>query len=451
MQTGSLQGTTTESAGLSAGSLQDSSDGVVLSSMDQAVRTPWLSSAKLMGIAGLLLVTCITAFAFVRLGGQRTLTVTGERLLVSEVRPGTFHEYIAVSGSVVPATTIYLDAVEGGQIVSVHAEAGMRVQAGDVLATLRNTNLQLEVIGREAQLTEQLNNLSSTRLAFEQNRLRHEREVIELEHRFDRVNRELLRQRAVVERGGAAQSEIVDLEAESAYLQRLLGAVTQAREVDEQLRSAQIGTLQKAIDAMTANLSIARENLENLVITAPVAGQLTSFDANLGASTAPGERIGQIDVVDQFSISALVDEYYLARVRIGQSATALVDEDRFSLTVTRVFPEVLSRQFEIELEFTGAAPKLMRRGQTLRLQLEIGRPAETLMIANGAFFDDTGGAWVFVLQNDAGYAVRRSVRLGRRNPEGIEVLGGLSEGDRVITSSYANFVDFDRIALSTGI
>jgi HlyD family secretion protein len=198
---------------------------------------------------------------------------------------------------------------------------------------------------------------------------------------------------------------------------------------------------------MNRNLSLARENLSNLVVTAPRSGQLTVFEANVGESKAPGQRIGQIDEQSAFKVSAFIDEFYLARVTIGQIATVDIENQTYELEVVKLYPDIRNRQFEADLAFVDDPPALVRRGQTVRMRLDIGQPSNTLVVENGAFFDDTGGLWVFLVGASGDIAERHAVQFGRRNPEGIEVIGGLSEGDRVITSTYENYMDFDRIQL----
>jgi HlyD family secretion protein len=205
-----------------------------------------------------------------------------------------------------------------------------------------------------------------------------------------------------------------------------------------------------ALDGMNKKLAVARDNLANLVIVAPIDGQLTSLDANPGESKARGQRVGQVDEQHAFKVSALVDEFYLARVAVGQLAEVEIDGKSYVLEVSKEYPGVRDRQFEIDLKFAEGAQPPLRRGQTVRMRLEIGQPADTLVLTNGAFYDDTGGRWVFVVDESGEFAERRDVRFGRRNPEGIEVLDGLREGDRVITSGYESLERFDRIRFNGG-
>jgi len=363
----------------------------------------------------------------------------------------TFREYIPVTGNVVPRTTVYLDAIEGGQITAVHVEEGSLVTAGQPLVTFKNTNLELQVIAAEAQLTEQLNYLSTTRQNFEQSRLRNQRELIDIDYQIDRLTRDLARRKPLVPTGGATKGQVDDLEAELTRYRGVRGAVEQQVRLDDDFGANQLVRMSEALDSMNKKMAIARDNLSNLVIVAPIDGQLTSLEANAGESKARGQRVGQVDELDAFKVSAFVDEFYLSRVVVGQLAEVEIDGKGYELELNKEYPGVRDRQFEIDLKFTGNAPPQIRRGQTVRMRLEIGQPADTLVLANGAFYDDTGGQWVFVLDESGDYAVRRDVRFGRRNPEGVEVLEGLREGERVITSGYESFERFDRLQFNGGV
>lgn len=420
-------------------------DEVVLSPMDRRIERTWLTPRRVAAGTAAAALVVLLGYAYARYGLARTLTVGAERLTVARVTQGTFHEYIPVTGNVVPLTTVYLDAVEGGQVTDVFVEEGAIVDAGQPLVRLKNTALQLEVIGREAQLTEQLNYLTQTSLDFEQNRLSRQRELLDIDYRIELTGRHLRQRQPLVATGGVTQAAIDDLLAELDYYRSLRTAVREAQAVDERFQSTQMTSLRDAIDAMNTNLGIARQNLEDLTIVAPIAGQLTLLEANVGESKAPGVRIGQVDQINEFKVTALVDEFYLARVAIGQRASVEIAGERHELEVSKVYPGVQNRQFEVDLVFLDQPPESMRRGQTLRMRLEIGQPAETLVIANGPFYEDTGGQWVFVVGKGGDRAERRNVRLGRRNPEGIEVLAGLDEGDAVVVSSYENLDEFERI------
>ena len=423
---------------------------VVLSAMDRRIERKLITPQRVAIAAGVVVLLALSVYAYVEFGLTRTLTVGSERLTVSKVSYGTFREYIPVTGNVVPRTTVYLDAIGGGQVLAVHVEEGAFVKAGDPLVTFKNTDLELRVIQTESQATEQLAQLSTLRMQFDTTNLRNQRDYIDIEYQIDRLTRDLARKKPLVATGGATIGQIDDLEAELKRYQGWLVPATEALRLDEEFRANQIERMNTAQEMMNKNIAIARQNLENLVIIAPITGQLTLLEANVGESKASGQRVGQVDEVGAFKVNAFVDEFYISRVTIGQVADVDIDGKAYQLTVSKVYPDVTNRQFEIDMLFTEALPPGIRRGQTVRMRLEIGQPADTLVVANGAFFDDTGGQWVFVLDPSGDYADKRSVRFGRRNPEGIEVLDGLKQGEEVITSSYENLMTFDRIQFSEG-
>jgi HlyD family secretion protein len=420
-------------------------DVVVLSAMDKRIERKLLTPQRIAIAVGAVLLIAVTVYAYVHFGLTRTLTVGSERLTVSKVSYGTFREYIPVTGNVVPRTTVYLDAIGGGQVTEVHTEEGAFVKAGDPIVSFKNTDLQLRVIQTESQASEQLAQLSNLRMQYDSTHLRNLRDLVDVEYNIDRLSRDLKRKKPLVATGGATIGQIDDLEAELKRYQGWLEQSKEALRLDDEFRSNQIARMNTAQDAMNKNLSITRENLESLVIVAPISGQLTLLEANVGESKAAGQRVGQVDEVGAFKVNAFIDEFYIARVAIGQTATVDIDGKSYELRVSKVYPEVTNRQFEVDLLFSGDPPAAIRRGQTVRMRLEIGQPADTLVLANGAFFDDTGGQWVFVLDPSGDFAERRPVRFGRRNPEGVEVLGGLKQGEQVITSSYESFMTFDRI------
>jgi HlyD family secretion protein len=422
-----------------------SDDVVVLSAMDKRIERKLVTPQRIAIAVGAVLLVAVSIYAYVHYGLTRTLTVGSERLTVSTVSYGTFREYIPVTGNVVPRTTIYLDAISGGQVTEVHTEEGAFVKAGEPIVTFKNTDLQLRVIQTQSQATEQLAQLANVLLQYDNTHLAHKNNLTEVAYQIDRLERDLKRKRPLLATGGTTQGAIDDLEAELARDRANLVIAEEALRLDDEFRKAQVDRMNAAQDAMKQNLEITRENLESLVIVAPISGQLTLLEANAGESKAAGQRIGQVDEVGAFKVNAFIDEFYISRVAIGQTATVEIDGKSYELTVSKVYPEVTNRQFEVDLLFAGDPPAAIRRGQTVRMRLEIGQPADTLVLANGAFFDDTGGQWVFVVDPSRDFAERRPVRFGRRNPEGIEVLGGLKQGEEVITSSYESFMTFDRI------
>jgi HlyD family secretion protein len=416
-----------------------------LSPMDKRVKPPLVTRQQAIVAAAIAALIVVTGVFYVRYGLNSTLSVAGERLTVATAQNAVFQEYVPVTGNIEPATTVYLDAVEGGQVTQVFAEEGQMVEEGDPLLELKNTDLQLRLVEAESNLTTNVNNLNATRLQAEQTQLRHQRDLIDLTRQIITLERDLARNERLLEVDAVSAKTVEDMRTQLDSLRQLHTTVTEAQRIDREMNAGQTAQMQRAVDVISANLEVARENLENLVMKAPISGQLTVFEANRGESKIPGTNIGQIDDITAFKVSALVDEFYLGRVTIGQRATVEIGGQMTTLEISKVYPDVEERQFQIDLEFTEEQPQGLRRGQTLRMNLEIGAQAESLVVANGPWVDDTGGTWVFVLSPDGGGAQRRDVSIGRRNPDMVEIQSGLSPDDRVIVSSYASLLDFDRI------
>jgi HlyD family secretion protein len=431
--------------------LVEQQDEEQFSAMDRRVeakprRRRWL----FIGVGAVALLGILVAL-YVRYALTRSVVVREASVVISPVRQAEFTEYVPANAVVVPRTTAYLDAVEGGQVAEVMVEEGAFVTRGQVLLKLKNTNLQLEMLGRQAQLMEQLDRLNQTILSFEQARLSHERELIDSSAQIEQLSQRQRRREALRDSGTVSQQELEELAIDLGRARKLQAAALEARDVDAKFRGDQVSQLKSAIKTTRENLDVASETLQSLSVKAPITGELTALDADLGAAKTPGQRVGQIDDSNAYKVEAGVDEFYLGRVKPGQPATAESNGKTWRLDVAKVYPQVTNRQFKVDLYFTeAAAPEGLRRGQSMQVRLEVGAPSKELVAANGPFFEETGGNWAFVLPKTGNVAERRTVHFGRRNPEQIEVLSGLAEGERVITSGYEQLRKFDRIEIKTG-
>jgi len=398
------------------------------------------------GTAGVTALFLIIIFTTLQSG--TSFTLDGQRIRTDEVSTGVYEDFIPLRAAVEPERTVYLDAIDGGRVEAIHVEEGSYVEEGQPLIDLSNTSLQLDVIAREAEVSEQLNNLRNTQLAIEQNRLKLKSDLIEIDYEITRLSRLVSRYEQLQGNQFISKNEYEDSVDELQYNKNRREVTRESQAQDEKIRLAQIQQLNSSVQHLEKNLILARSNLENLLIRAPRSGQLTSMDAEIGESKGRGERLGQIDDVDRFKAVALVNEFYLNRVRVGQEALLEFGGRDYRLEVSKIYPEVQASQFEVDFRFVGQSPSNIRRGQTLQMRLVLGdTTARATLLANGPFFNDTGGAWVFVVDPDGKVATRRTVQLGRRNPSTIEVEAGLLPGDEVIISSYANFIEVDRLLI----
>jgi len=408
--------------------------------IERATRKP------LFVIGGITAATLLIILIWASRDSSTSYTLDGERIRTATVATGIYEDYIPLRATVQPERTVFLDAVEGGRVENILVDDGAFVEEGQPILELSNTSLQLDVIAREAEVSEQLNNLRNTQLAIEQNRLSLKSDLIEIDYQISRLDRLVRRYVELEGKQFISKNEYEDAVDELAYWRSRREVTRESQAQDETIRLAQIEQLEASVGQLEKNLTLTRSNLDNLLVRAPRAGQLTSLNVELGESKGRGERLGQIDDVDRFKTTSLVNEFYLNRVVVGQRAELDVDGRRYELEVSKVYPNVQASQFEIDLRFLGDAPTDIRRGQTLQMRLVLGdSDSNAILLANGPFFNDTGGAWVFVMDQNRGVATRRDVELGRRNSNNIEVVAGLTDGDEVIISSYSNFITVDRL------
>jgi HlyD family secretion protein len=415
--------------------------------MDRKIEKKWWSRKR---IIQLFSITVFLVFIFYLLfftDASSRLNVSSERITISEVFQGPFQVYIPLSGTVLPIKTVYLDAIEGGLVEKVVREAGSYVNKGDTILYLTNTNLLLNIMYREAGLFEQRNNLRNTRLAMQRNSLTLEAELAELDYRISIAGRKFERNQKLLENDLIAEEEFEDSRDTFEYLKKNRDLTVKTQYQDSIFRNQQIQMLEQSVERIQANLEFVRQNMENLILRAPVSGQLTSLNAEVGQSKQQGERLGQIDILDGFKVRAEIDEYYIARLEVGLSGNFDLAGTTYQLKVTKIYPEVRDGRFAVDMEFASDLPEDIRRGQTVHIRLALGDLSECLQLARGGFYQNTGGNWAYVIDESGAIAVKREIRLGRMNPKVFEVLEGLSAGDRIITSSYDNFGDVDKIVL----
>ena len=417
--------------------------------MDRRVekkKTPW----KTVGIAaGALAVIAILGSMVMDASGGRSFRVDQDRIVVSTVSTGTFEDFIPVRGRVTPLKTVFLDAIEGGRVERVLVEDGAMLKAGDMIVELSNTGLQLDVTRNEALVTEQLNNMRTIELQLEQNRLDHKRNIVEMNYQIKRLERQVERERELIKTNAISQAQLDQTEDELEYYRNRLAITLESQKTDAQMQETQLAFLKESGEQLEVSLKLARMNLDALNVRAPVDGKLSGFNVEIGQSINRGGRLGQIDDPNRYKLTAYIDEFYLGRVDLGQEATYERGSDSHKMTIAKIYPQVQNGQFEVDFVFEGEEqPDGIRRGQTLQTKLTLGDATDAILIPNGAFFQDTGGNWVFVVSPDGSQAIKRTVRLGRRNSRFIEVLEGLEVGERVVTSPYTSFVDMDRLKLS---
>ena len=398
-------------------------------------------------IAVVLIAGAAVLFSFTKGRHRQSLRVEEERLTIATVHTGTFQEFVPVTGTTEPIKTHYLDAIEGGRVEHVYREAGSYVAKGDEIVRLSNTSLLMDAMFREAEFFGQSNNLRNTKLSLEQNRLEIRLQLLEVDNQILDQQRVTEETRVLSENLLIPERDYSVAKQDLAYLQEKRELMKAAQQQETLFRQSQVEQLEASLERMATNLELVKSNLDSLVIRAPVTGLLSSLEAEVGQSKSRGQRLGRVDVVDGFRVRAVVREHYISRVQVGQLGTYALGGYDGTLSVSKIYPEVMDGNFEIDMHFEGGVPEGIRRGQTLRIRLMIGDPSDSTLVEKGAFFQETGGKWIFVLTESGDEARRQAIELGRSNSLFFEVLGGLVPGDRVIVSPYDDFEDVDRLVL----
>ncbi len=412
--------------------------------MDRKIERNKRLPSKWIIVAIITLVLAYLAYWFASQPSGKALSVETNKIVISTVTSDIFEDFIPVRGRVTPAKTVFLDAIEGGRVERILVEDGAQLNAGDLIVELSNASLQLNVLGNEARVAEQLNNMRSIELSLEQNRLRHKSNLVDINYQIKLLTRQLKREQELVTTGAISQSQYDDTSDRLDWYKSRLALTLESQASDANMQEAQLAFLKSTAERLESNLAISRQNLENMNVRAPVNGKLSGFNVEVGQSIGRGERLGQIDTPNDYKVTAFIDEFYLGRVDIGQLATF----EQYQLAIAKIYPQVQNGQFEVDFTFVDAQPSDIRRGQTIQTKLTLGDATKATLIPNGAFYQDTGGNWIFVVTQDGTEAVRRSVRLGRRNSRFIEVLEGLEPGENVVTSPYTSYQDMQRLKLN---
>ncbi|MFO7448437.1 MAG: efflux RND transporter periplasmic adaptor subunit [Ignavibacteriaceae bacterium] len=415
--------------------------------MDRKIEKKKWPPKKIAMFGGSGLFVFLVAYMFIFGDQSSKLNVETERITISTVRQGPFQEFIPITGTVRPIETFFLDVADGGRVVKKFVDDGAFVNVGDPIIKLDNVQTTLSVMYNEAQLFQQINSLRGTRLSMEQSKLNLQGQLLEAEYdlldkkrEYD-INKQLFEKNLVPETLFKRSKEQYDLALHKKQL------TLDSYQQDSLFRVQQIQQLEASVEQMQNNLNLTKLQLENLTVKAPIKGQISALDVEIGESIAPGENLGQIDVIDSFKVRASIDEHYIARVAPGQMGEFDFAGGTFKLIIKSVYPQVNNGRFEVDMHFVGTPPTGIRRGQTVHIKLELGELTEALLVDRGGFYQTTGGQWAFVVDPSGSFATKRKIRLGQQNPQVFEVLEGLEPGEKVITSSYDNFGDVEKLVL----
>ncbi len=406
--------------------------------MDKKIAKKNWTVKKVATYGGIALLVFFISYQFIFADRRSKLKIEKDKITISEVKRGVFQEFIPQTGIVEPSRTVYLDAIEGGNIKRIVSESGAMLKKGDVILELTNLNRELSVLQQEASFNESINRARETKLNIMRNDLEQRQTLAQIENQLQILAPQYARQKQLFEKKLIARQDFERTEADYKYnleRRRITYEVYRNDSID---RIRQLKAVSKSETQMTISLDGVGKILDNLIIRAPIDGQLSTPHWEIGQAVNLAQRLGQVDIVGSYKVRVPIDELYLPRIATGLNASTTFSNKDYKLVITYIYPTIQNGRFEVDMNFEGETPQGIRRGQSLRLRIELGQSSEELLLPVGGFYKDTGGNWVFVIDGE-NKAVRRDIKLGRKNTENFEVLEGLKPGDRVIISSYENF------------
>jgi len=413
--------------------------------MDKKIEKKRFSRKRIILTIGAVFFAGLVAYGY-RLSLDKVYRADAEKLTISKVTYGDFEDVVLLNASVVPLTSVIVSSPEGGTVAEIFTENGATIEKGTPLLRIANPNALSGYTASETGITEQINQLRKLRLDLEQNQRIISQDMMEVENSLRTATRKYRIDSVLFSKKVITLQEFNVSSQDYEYYQGRRKILQQAVRQENQSRTMQLKQIDFSIGRMNESLETIRQNIENMTIKAPVSGKLSSYDPVIGKSYGTNEMLGKIDVMQGYKLQAGVDEYYVNRVKEGQRATCEFDNKNYTLRVAKVIPEIAAGQFQVEMVFEGQSPQNLRRGLSLQVKLTLSDNSKSLLLAQGQFFQSTGGSWAFVVRD--GKAEKRNIRIGRKNYLYYEVLEGLQKGEEVITSSYDQFNQYDIIAIT---
>jgi HlyD family secretion protein len=406
--------------------------------MDRKIDKKFWTLKRVGTYGGIALLVFFIVYQFAFTDRRSTLKVEKEKITIAEVKRGEFKEFIPQTGTVEPSRTVYLDAIEGGNIKRVIRESGAMIKKGDPIIEIQNLNREIAVLQQESDLVQSINRSRDTRLGILRNDLEQRQTLAQIDNQLAIFKPQYERQRILLEKRLIAKQDFEKTEADYKYNVDRKKFTYEAYRRDSIGRILNLKDIDLSEDRMKQNLASVRTILDNLIVKAPIDGQLTTAHWEIGQALTQGQRLGQVDILGSYKVRVPIDELYLPRISPGLPAFTSFDGKDYELSITYIYPNITNGRFEVDMNFVNETPQGIRRGQSLRMRIVLGKASEELLLPVGGFYKDTGGNWIFVLDGE-NKAVRRDIKLGRKSPEYFEVLEGLKPGDKIITSSYENF------------
>jgi len=417
--------------------------------VDRVIQKKRWNSKKILTIAGIVAIAGLIAASLYFTSGKSRLNVDTERITISEIKKGSFQEFIPVNGIVLPVTTIYLDATEGGRVEEKYVDDGTMMVKGQPILRLSNTDLELGLVTQQTNVYNLLTQMQISRNAAQQNTVNKLNQMTDVEsqlkeaERIYNLNKHLYAQKAI------GLQEFKQSENNYNYYSQKQNLTKQILKQDSSSNDQQLTQARQSYEGSQNALNVMRKKVGDLIVRAPIDGQLTSLDAEIGQNKNKGERLGQLDVTSGFKVRADIDEHYISRIFPGLVGNFTLSDKTYELVIKKVYTQVTNGRFQVDMEFVDKEPKGIRRGQTLQVRLALGDETEAILLAKGGFFQQTGGNWIFKVSENGAMAYKTDIQLGRQNPDYYEVLQGLKPGDKVVTSSYENYGTMQELVLKS--
>ncbi|WP_027391910.1 efflux RND transporter periplasmic adaptor subunit [Aquimarina latercula] len=415
--------------------------------MDVPIQKKKFSKSRVAMLIGGVLLLALLIFVFSQSMGGSKLNVEKERIAISTIKKDVFQENIPVNGIVLPITTIYLDALEGGRVEEKFVEDGAIMKKGEPILRLSNTDLELSLINQETSVYNLLTQMQISQNAARQNTINRRNQFTDVENSLIEAKRVYELNKRLYDKGAVGRQEYESSANDYKYQQQRMQLAKQVLSQDSSATKQEVSQAQSSYARTQSALELMRKKVGDLVVRAPVDGQLTSLDAEIGQSKNKGERLGQIDVLSGFKVRVDIDEHYISRIYNGQKGTFTFNNETYTLIIKKVFTQVNNGRFQVDMQFEGNVPEGIRRGQNLQIRVALSAEKQALLIPKGGFFQKTGGNWVYKITENGNSAYKVAIRLGSQNTEYYEIIEGLLPGDKVVTSSYDSFGDTEELIL----
>ena len=415
--------------------------------MDRVIEKKYWSKKRIFTIAGIVALVALIAASYYYTSGGSKLNVETDRITVSTITKGSFQENIPVNGVVLPLTTIYLDAVEGGRVEEKYVDDGAIMKKGQPILRLSNTDLQLGLVTQETNVYNLLTQMQISKNAAQQNTVSKLNQMTDVESQLKEAERVYNLDKHLYDQKVIGSQEYQKALNDYNYYKQKESLTQKILQQDSSSTEQQLKQARQSFEGSQNALNVMKQKVGDLIVRAPIDGQLTSLDAEVGQSKNKGERLGQIDVLSGYKVRVDIDEHYISRIYTGLKGTFGFNDTTYTLEIKKVYTQVTNGRFQVDMEFTGKVPQGIRRGQTLQILLALSDARTAVLLPRGGFYQQTGGNWIFKVSDDGRKAYKVDIQLGNQNPDYFEVLQGLKPGDKVVTSSYENYGSMQELVL----